>query len=50
VDINPLILRSVRMFRRSLGEPIEIETLLSDGLPAALVDESQLETAVLNLA
>jgi CheY-like chemotaxis protein len=50
VDINPLILRSVRMFRRTLGEPIEIETLLSDGLPAALVDESQLETAVLNLA
>jgi len=50
VDVNGLIHRSVRMFRRTLGEPIEIETALTEGLPAAVVDESQLETALLNLA
>ena len=50
VDVNDLILRAVRMLRRTLGETVEIEAVLADGLPAALVDESQLETAMLNLA
>jgi CheY-like chemotaxis protein len=50
VDINTLILRSVRMLRRTLGEKIKIATLLADDLSYALVDESQLETAILNLA
>uniref|UniRef100_Q07RK2 histidine kinase n=1 Tax=Rhodopseudomonas palustris (strain BisA53) TaxID=316055 RepID=Q07RK2_RHOP5 len=50
VDVNDLILRAVRMLRRTLGETVEIEVVLADGLPTALVDESQLETAMLNLA
>jgi CheY-like chemotaxis protein len=38
------------LLRRSLGESIEIEAVVAGGLWNAMVDASQLETAVLNLA
>lgn len=50
VDINAMTERMVRMLRRTLGQNIEIETVLTDTIPPALVDQNQLETALLNLA
>lgn len=50
VDVDELIGRSVRMLSRTLGERIELQTALAKDLPPALVDEGQLETAILNLA
>lgn len=38
------------MFRRTLGETVEIETVVSAGLWTCLVDQRQLENALLNLA
>ncbi|NNC52477.1 MAG: PAS domain S-box protein [Erythrobacter sp.] len=38
------------MFRRTLGEPVEIETIVSAGLWNCLVDPRQLENVLLNLA
>jgi CheY-like chemotaxis protein len=38
------------LFRRSLGESISIETVLSGGLWRVLVDQNQLEVGLLNLA
>jgi signal transduction histidine kinase len=38
------------MLRRTLGERIEIETVLAGGLWTARVDTSQLESAIVNLA
>lgn len=38
------------MLRRALGELIEVETVVSDGLWNTLVDPNQLESVVLNLA
>lgn len=49
VDVNRLLLGMDRMLRRTLGEQVEIELVRGAGLWAALVDEGQLENAVLNL-
>jgi PAS domain S-box-containing protein len=49
-DINHLIATAHGLFRRSLGEPIEIETRLEENAWPALVDPTQLTTALLNLA
>lgn len=38
------------MLRRSLGEEVELETVIAGGLWNVLVDRSQLENAMLNLA
>lgn len=38
------------MLRRTLGEQIELETIVNDDLWYSFVDEAQLENAVLNLA
>ena len=38
------------MLRRALGEEIELETVISGGLWNTLIDPSQIENAVLNLA
>ncbi|HEY5799061.1 MAG TPA: PAS domain S-box protein [Burkholderiaceae bacterium] len=38
------------LLRRALGEPIAIETIVSDGCGTMLVDQHQLENVVLNLA
>ncbi len=49
-DVNQLILNTQPLLQRTLGEDIDFETVLGGGLWQAIVDESQLESAVLNLA
>jgi PAS domain S-box-containing protein len=49
-DINQLIVGAQGLFRRSLGEQIEIEARLEQDAWPALVDPTQLTTALLNLA
>ncbi len=49
-DINKLVQRVTELMRRTLGEDIEIETVLAGGLWPATVDPGQLESALLNLA
>ncbi|HMO29727.1 ATP-binding protein [Enterovirga sp.] len=50
VDANRLIAGMADLLRRTLGEPVGIETILADGLWRATADPSQLENAILNLA
>jgi PAS domain S-box-containing protein len=50
VDVNALILETVKLLRPTLGEHIQIDPLLAEDASAALVDPSQLTTAILNLA
>ena len=50
VDLNLMITDMRELLHRTIGETIEIETALEDGLLAAQVDENQLENAILNLA
>jgi signal transduction histidine kinase/CheY-like chemotaxis protein len=49
-DINNLVVDTARLLRPTLGEQIEIESMLADDCAPALVDASQLSTALLNLA
>ena len=49
-DLSRLIGNMSDLFRRSLGESISIETVLSGGLWRVLVDQNQLEVGLLNLA
>ena len=50
IDVNALIANATRLLSRTLGENILVEVCTSADLPAALVDESQLENALLNIA
>ncbi|MBR1092014.1 response regulator [Bradyrhizobium manausense] len=50
VDINSLILEAVKLLRPTLGEHVEIDTLFAQDVGPALIDPSQLSTAILNLA
>ena len=49
-DLNALLPDTIRLLERTLGEHIEIKTVLTDGLWQALIDQSQMETSLLNLA
>jgi nitrogen-specific signal transduction histidine kinase/ActR/RegA family two-component response regulator len=49
-DVNALIIETAQLLRASLGEHVEIESMLEDEVWPALVDRSQLTTALLNLA
>jgi PAS domain S-box-containing protein len=49
-DINVLIVETARLLRASLGEQVEIESMLDADAWPALIDPSQLSTALLNLA
>jgi signal transduction histidine kinase len=49
-DINALVVDAARLLRPTLGEDIEIESMLAHELAPALIDPSQLSTAILNLA
>ena len=49
-DINACLSGMTELMRRTIGEAVEIETVLAGGLWHAMVDPSQLENAVLNLA
>jgi PAS domain S-box-containing protein len=50
IDVNALVLESAKLLHPTLGEHIEIAPLLAEDAWTALVDPSQLTTAVLNLA
>jgi PAS domain S-box-containing protein len=49
VDVNALILETAKLLQPTLGEQIEIAPLLAADAWTALVDPSQLTTALLNL-
>jgi PAS domain S-box-containing protein len=49
-DVNALLIDAARLLRPTLGEDIEIESMLAHDLAPALIDPSQLSTAILNLA
>jgi signal transduction histidine kinase len=50
VDVNALVVEAARLLRPTLGEQIEIESMLAHDSAPALIDPSQLSTAILNLA
>src|SRR3546814_19219920 len=50
LDLNELVSGTVDLLRRTLGEQIEIETSLADGLWPALADPTQVASALTNLA
>ena len=50
VKANPLVASMEDLLRRTLGEQIELELVLSGGLWLTLCDPNQLESALLNLA
>jgi signal transduction histidine kinase len=50
VDVNALLVDAARLLRPTLGELIEIETVLASDIAPALIDPKRLMTAVLNLA
>ena len=49
-DVNALVIDAARVLRPTLGEQIEIESMLAHDSAPALIDPSQLSTAILNLA
>ncbi|CCD93597.1 putative sensor histidine kinase with a response regulator receiver domain [Bradyrhizobium sp. ORS 375] len=49
-DINALVVDAARLLRPTLGEQVEIESMLAHDSAPALIDPSQLSTAILNLA
>jgi CheY-like chemotaxis protein len=49
-DINQIVLGMEDMLRRTLGERVELQTMLAGDLWPALTDVNQFESAVLNLA
>jgi signal transduction histidine kinase len=49
-DVNALVIDDARLLRSTLGEQIEIDSMLAHDAAPALIDRSQLSTAILNLA
>ena len=50
IDVNTLVLETVKLLRPTLGEQIQINPLLAKDAWTALVDPSQLTTTILNLS
>jgi PAS domain S-box-containing protein len=50
VDANKLVAGMSDMLRRTLGEPVSLETVIAADLWSTFADENQLESAILNLA
>ena len=50
LDLNVVVQGISELLRRSLGETVELETVLAGGLWTAEVDPSELESALVNLA
>jgi PAS domain S-box-containing protein len=50
VDLGRLVGGLIEMVERTLGPSVEIVTALPDDLPPILIDENQLELAIINLA
>ena len=49
-DINMLVIDTAKLLRPTLGEQIEIESVLAEEACVAVVDPNQLATALINLA
>ena len=49
-DVNTLVVDAAQLLRPTLGEQIEIDSMLAHDSARALIDPSQLSTAILNLA
>jgi PAS domain S-box-containing protein len=50
VDLNALILDAAKMLRRLIGEEVELDSNLSEGLPSVRVDPGQTVQVLMNLA
>jgi PAS domain S-box-containing protein len=50
VPVNPLVASMEELLRRTLGERVDLELKLADGLWLTRCDPNQLESAILNLA
>ena len=50
LDLNEIVIRAAGMLRQTLGEDIEVETIIFEGLWNTLADPSRLEDAIVNLA
>jgi CheY-like chemotaxis protein len=50
LELNALVRDMTEMFHRTLGETVELETVLASRLWTVEVDQNQLESAMLNLA
>jgi signal transduction histidine kinase len=50
LDVNRLVSGMSELLRRTLGESINIETVLAGGLWRILADDNELENALINLA
>ena len=49
-DVNERLPVVIGLMKRTIGDNIDVETDFAERLPKAMVDESQLESAILNLA
>jgi PAS domain S-box-containing protein len=49
VDVGLLVGRASELLKRTLGESVEVRTVIGDNLYRSLVDPGQLENAILNL-
>ena len=50
VNLGRLVTDMAEMLRRTLGESVEVETVIAGGLWNTLADPAQVESAILNLA
>ena len=50
INLGRLVTEMAEMLRRTLGEAIEVETVIAGGLWNTLADPAQVESAILNLA
>jgi signal transduction histidine kinase len=50
VDVNATLFDIAKLLRPTLGEQIEVVSVLERGVPTALIDASQLANALINLA
>jgi nitrogen-specific signal transduction histidine kinase/CheY-like chemotaxis protein len=50
VDLGQAVPEAAALLRRTLGEAVELRTVLAPGLPPVLADPGQLQNALLNLA
>jgi PAS domain S-box-containing protein len=50
INLNELVLGMAELLRRTLGEPIQMSSVLASGLWPTKVDPSEIENAILNLA
>ncbi|MCP4660065.1 MAG: PAS domain S-box protein [bacterium] len=50
IEVDPLVAEILELLQRTLGESIEIETVLEEGVSPIYADSGQVQNALLNLA